>query len=337
MVDVDARLVGVVDVLKLTYATLEQINSMSSGEDNDGGPMWNRFWNSFGQGAGSAFEESNSALSGSQRMGTDAQLSPTGGALDISSEVHPNDSASAVGASTHDGGSVVDAAPLSAADDGTYLFKFVTPSGRVHRFQARYDSFENIREIVTIKLSGDPFFMNTGGSRDMPVEAASSVLDEDGHLPLHIFTPPMPAGPQYNPPDVEDYTLAYKDDDEDLVLMTEDADVQDSVKVARHQGKDRVLLVLHGGKTWDEAAARDGPYASASAVTAANHRRQRELAEDQMRNVQHSEQPSHAAGQPSHEPLFGFLPRDMALPAAIGFASVVGLAAACIFRFAGRP
>ena len=171
----------------------------------------------------------------------------------------------------------------------------------------------------------------------MPVEAASTAFDEDGRLPLHIFTPPMPAGPQPNPPDVKDYTLAYKDDDDDLVLMTADTDVQDSVKVAQHQGKDRVLLVLHGGKTWDEAAARDGQYSSASAVTAANHRRQRELAEDQARNVQRSEQPGRAASSPSNEPLFGFLPRDMALPAAIGFASVVGLAAACIFRFAGRP
>lgn len=337
VVDVDARLVGVVDVLKLTYATLEQINSMNNGDDSDGGPMWNRFWNSFGQGAGSAFEESNSALSGSQRLGTDAQLSPSGGALDISSEVHPNDSASAVGGSTHDGGSAVGAAPIGTADDGTYLFKFVTPSGRVHRFQARYDSFEHIRDIVTIKLSGDPFFMNTGGSQDMPVEAAPVAFDEDGRLPLHIFTPPMPTAPQINPPDVEDYTLSYKDDDDDLVLMTADTDVRDSVKVAQHQGKDRVLLVLHGGKTWDEAAARDGPYSSASAVTAANHRRQRELAEDQMRNVQRSEQSAHAAGSSNNDALFGLLPRDMALPAAIGFASLMGLAAACIFKFAGRP
>ncbi|KAI8977087.1 hypothetical protein BDF20DRAFT_821548, partial [Mycotypha africana] len=38
--------IGIVDVLKLTYATLEQINSI---EGNDGeGPMWGRFWDSFG-------------------------------------------------------------------------------------------------------------------------------------------------------------------------------------------------------------------------------------------------------------------------------------------------
>src|SRR3569833_170661 len=31
-----------VDVLKLTYATLEQINTMSSGDSE--GPAWNKFW-----------------------------------------------------------------------------------------------------------------------------------------------------------------------------------------------------------------------------------------------------------------------------------------------------
>ena len=35
------EIVGMVDVLKLTYATLEQINSMSTGDSE--GPAWNKF------------------------------------------------------------------------------------------------------------------------------------------------------------------------------------------------------------------------------------------------------------------------------------------------------
>ncbi len=35
-----------------------------------------------------------------------------------------------------------------------------------------------------------------------------------------------------------------------------DGDVQDAVKVARQQGRDRVVLLLQGGRGWDEAAAR---------------------------------------------------------------------------------
>ncbi|KAL4399556.1 hypothetical protein ACI68E_003937 [Malassezia pachydermatis] len=330
VVDVDARLVGVVDVLKLTYATLEQINSMN-GESDDGGPMWNRFWNSFSQGSNSMFGEDTSGVSGS----LPAHTSPSAaGGLDISSEVHPNDSASAVGASTHDGGSALDAAPLVEADDGTYLFKFVTPSGRVHRFQARYDSYETIREIVTIKLSGDPFFSHTGSSRDKPAEPVPTAFDEDGRLPIHIFTPPLPTGFQVNPPDTEDFTLAYKDDDDDLVLITADGDVQDAVKVAQHQGRDRVVLILQGGRSWDEVMARDGAHSAYTSATAGQGRQHHQHAQDEVVHQPKSEKRGHAGAS---DLLFGFLPRDMALPAAIGFASVAGIAAACIVKFGGRP
>ncbi len=71
VVDVDSRLVGIVDVLKLTYATLEQINSMADEQGGDGGaaggPMWNRFWNSFGQ-TNSIAGDDESAVSGSIRQ-----------------------------------------------------------------------------------------------------------------------------------------------------------------------------------------------------------------------------------------------------------------------------
>ena len=146
----------------------------------------------------------------------------------------------------------------------------------------------------------------------------------------------MPSGTQVNPPDVRDFTLAFKDDDDDLVLMTSDSDVCDSVKVARHQGRDRVLLVLQGGKTWDEAVARDGlygDYATASSATAANRRRQRELADAQVQRAENASVNHRASPSGTHEPLFGIIPRDMALPAAIGFASVAGIAAACIMKF----
>ena len=42
MTNEGGEIVGMVDVLKLTYATLEQINTMSSGDSE--GPAWNKFW-----------------------------------------------------------------------------------------------------------------------------------------------------------------------------------------------------------------------------------------------------------------------------------------------------
>ena len=155
---------------------------------------------------------------------------------------------------------------------------------------------------------------------------------------MQIFTPPMPSTSQASVPDVNDFNLAYKDDEDDLVLITADSDVMDAVKVARHQNRDRVLLVLQGGKSWDEAVARDGSYgksATSSAATAENRRRQRELAEQQMRSVQKEE--NSRPEKQDDDLIFGFLPKDLALPAAIGFLGVAVIAAVSITRFGGRP
>lgn len=332
VVDVDARLVGVVDVLKLTYATLEQINSMNEGangeEGGDGGPMWNKFWNSFGQTTGSVggntADDGESALSGSHAAPADT---PSRSHLpDLSSDVHPNDSASAVAAGDDaaSGVGLANGVALAAAvDDGTYLFKFVTPSGRTHRFQARYDSFETIREIVCIKLSGDPFF-------DAP-------------------PPPPPEDQQDASPqaaDPNDFSLAYTDDEEDTVLITADSDVQDSVSVARKQGKDRVVLLLQGGKGWQEALQR----LQASGFEQKQKKKARDSMEAQLQSVQEEEEReqenestlaseagrskgSAKAGKHNDEELlFGVLPKDMALPAAVGFLGVAILAAVALSR-----
>ncbi|PWN30595.1 CBS-domain-containing protein [Jaminaea rosea] len=369
VVDVDSRLVAVVDVLKLTYATLEQINSMSEesgGEGGGAGPMWNRFW-ALGQsgsvGNGTAGDGDESAISGSHRPSEVEMPGTPGryGGVSNDSDLHPNDSASAVGgAAAHDDGlsGVGGRGPVASAaevDDGTYLFKFVTPSGRTHRFQARYDQFETIREIVTIKLSGDPFF------------------DEDDTAAAE--------GEATATPDPNDFTLAYKDDEDDVVLMTADGDVQDSVKTARKQSRDRVVLLLQGGKGWNEALAR-AKAAEAAATSAASPgvaakkrsgtveaQLQRVEEEEEREDEQHQgdgaangsvkprvsdgqqvlEQPpsatetseaaaaaanakeaKKASKKADEELLFGFLPKDLALPAAIGFAGVavlVGLVA----------
>lgn len=379
VVDVDSRLVGVVDVLKLTYATLEQINSMNDdagdGSAGGAGPMWNRFW-ALGQSGGSvdggtAADGAESALSGSHRP-SEVEMPGTPGRyasnVGNDSDLHPNDSASAVGGGNSrddDGLSGVGyrgaggpgVASGAEVDDGTYLFKFVTPSGRTHRFQARYDQFETIREIVTIKLSGDPFFDE---------DSTTAAEGAEGS------TAPATA------PDPNDFTLAYKDDEDDVVLMTADGDVQDSVKTARKQSRDRVVLLLQGGKGWNEALARQQQAAAAAAsaaspaAAAAAAKRRSGTVEAQLQRVEEEEEredehqvdpttstgvkprvsenanvvesssseaaPAAANGDASSRPskkssnggkdeelLFGFLPKDLALPAAIGFAGVAVL------------
>ncbi|KAN0063166.1 hypothetical protein ACQY0O_004330 [Thecaphora frezii] len=360
VVDVDSRLVGVVDVLKLTYATLEQINSMNDEAGSDGssgGPMWNRFWNSFGQTAGNHGDD-ESVVSGSIRQseshidinGTPSKSNFAG---DLSSDLHPNDSASAVGNPVFgdEGGSVVGQQVAAAVetDDGTYLFKFVTPSGRTHRFQARYDSFETIREIVCIKLGGDPFFEPATTAGVTTVESTAESASEITGLIAN--TSP-------EAPDPNDFQLAYTDDEDDVVLITADGDIQDAVKVARKQGRDRVVLLLQGGRGWEEAAARASAAASNAGASslqssgAANKRRQREAAEAQLQSVQEEEEKeleeetvtapakrkssSKKGGKGDDEELlFGVLPKDLALPAAIGFLGVAVLAAVVVTRGGG--
>ncbi|KAL7410309.1 hypothetical protein BDY24DRAFT_407858 [Mrakia frigida] len=247
VVESDGRLVGIVDVLKLTYATLEQIGNMNGDGGSDtgsggGGPMWGKFFDSIG---GGADDDNNSVHSGSHATPSNDPRphTPSRPANKLSSgsyvssppfEVLPGDSASAVGVDDSSeiglmkGGPATSsvAPPAALVDDGTYVFKFKTPSGRTHRFQARHDMLENLREIVAGKLATDPFF----------TESTST-------------TPLDPAG----------FTLSYTDDDGDLIHMTSDGDVTDAVKVARSQMQDRVVLFLSGGKAWDEAIKAQEP------------------------------------------------------------------------------
>jgi hypothetical protein len=117
---------------------------------------------------------------------------------------------------------------MPPADDGTYVFKFRTPSGRTHRFQARNDSVEHLREVVAGKLATDPFFTDFKSTSDPAVI-----------------------------PDPIDFHLSYTDADGDSVFVSSDQDVVDAVKTARTSGADRVVLIIHGGKGWSQGDAKE--------------------------------------------------------------------------------
>lgn len=306
VVETDGRLIAIVDVLKLTYATLEQMNAMSAeaagGAEPEGGPMWGRFFESLGH------DDNESAVSGSaahtehsrnlSRNMSHLMQSPN-------SELHPNDSASVV---DEDDGSVLDAysrrkgdppsiigvQPI-APDDGTYVFKFRTPSGRTHRFQARHDDVEVLREIVSGKLATDPFF-------------AQYKVENDGHVP----------------PDPTDFQLSYTDADGDIVLVTSNADVTDAVKIARNAGEDRVVLLVQGGKGWENATAeRSAKQAEQVAAAAQEEVKviEKEATPIPTPPVEHH----HAPPQPVHVPeekVMG-IPKDLLLPASIGALAAV--------------
>lgn len=254
--------------------------------------MWGRFFDSIGGG------ESESMISGQP---TDMLSSKHGSMRGLPqlpqsprSDLHPNDSASVI---MEDDNSVVDGytkgGPGSQAafpsllhvDDGTYVFKFRTPSGRTHRFQSRHDNYEHMREIVSTKLAIDPFFPN--------------------------FVPEDESQPH---PDPSDYQLAYTDADGDVVLITSDGDVSDAVKMARSKGEERVVLFIQGGKGWEDATAEKIEAKAFEAAAAA---------QIETTLIEKTEIPGLPPALPPApaEGIFG-IPRDVLLPASIGVLAV---------------
>lgn len=295
--------------------------------DNEGGPMWGRFFDSIGH------DEEGSAVSGSYRQHTDLHSFPSGNDLrSPHSEVHPNDSASVVDehdehisaiSGFHGGpkiGAHSSAAPVPVpVDDGTYVFKFRTPSGRTHRFQSRHDNIEHLREIVAGKLANDPFF--------------TDMKDSTGDLP--------------NP---NDFVLSYTDADGDTVLMTSDHDVTDAVKIARGAGTDRVVLFVQGGRGWEEAGAGKSE-AKAAEVSAAALKEEKEVEKAEAAAVAAASpsvdtatplpavfESKAAPSSPSkhdHDEVFG-IPKDLLLPASIGVLAVVIIGVFTISRLSSN-
>jgi CBS domain-containing protein len=299
VVDDDGRLMGIVDVLKLTYATLEQIEQMNEDKGSEG-PMWGKFFDTLNSAVPE--EDSVSGISSHEpRSESPSKSLHVRGMSSVTSpmsEVMPGDSASLVGESMSDvGGQGSSLQPIVAVEDGTYVFKFKTPSGKTHRFQARHDNFELLRDIVHGKLSADPFF-------------------------------DTPSDPEAYVPDPLIFALSYTDDDGDLVEMTADGDVEDAVRIARGQRCDRVVLNIDGGKNWEDARPTPEPKIETVVVKAepklAYIPEEEPKQEDAALFPPPVAAPKPAARQLQQEELvFGVLPKDLALPAAIGFLGIV--------------
>jgi len=219
------------------------------------------------------------------------------------SEVHPNDSASVVDGDgsilenyAHKKGLSIPAGPgAPLADDGTYVFKFRTPSGRTHRFQSRHDSIQHLREVVAGKLAIDPFF----------TEYTATFGEEHA--------------------DPNDFHMSYTDEDGDSVLMTTDSDVFDAVKVARAGKLERVVLVIHGGKGWTDAENRGEDKAREASARAAKETKDIEQAEADAEDApavsREASKPARREA-PVDDAIFG-VPKDLLLPASIGVLAAV--------------
>ncbi|KAI8079927.1 uncharacterized protein BX664DRAFT_286372 [Halteromyces radiatus] len=223
----EGSIVGMVDVLKLTYATLEQINSIQ-GSDGEG-PMWSRFWDSFGE---NEHTETESQLSDSLSASHTASqqhhhrqsphqpraknaISPDANIQEFP-EITPNESASMV-AHNDDNQSATSSHQKDRSrsqnkkTDDRIAFKYKLPNGQSHRFMITEPTYQQVLDMVRPKLIQDHL-------------AATGEEEDDGSMDW--------------------LTISYVDDEDDQVLMTSDSDVRDALQLARKAGKDRIMLFV---------------------------------------------------------------------------------------------
>ncbi|KAH0556870.1 hypothetical protein GP486_005340 [Trichoglossum hirsutum] len=297
------EIVGMVDVLKLTYATLEQVNTMSSG-DNEG-PAWNKFWLSLDN-------ETDSVMSGEggshhphtpHRSAVSPELSRN--ALDrIDSSVLPNESAS------HHGGSPPHSAvmgqPMTSPEDTPFPFKFKAPSGRVHRLQVLPSSgLAAVIANVTEKL----------GSEIEAVGGEATFID--GKLGK------------------SGYALSYLDDEGDTVSITTDRDLLDAITLARHGGREKVDLFVHDREKPPASVTLNPQPALAPAAEAMGERKkpasedgEGEGEEEPVKRVRNVASPAQAR----QEELVPGVPNELLLPGAIVTLAVVIVAVFALSR-----
>ncbi|KAI3551447.1 hypothetical protein CABS01_15042 [Colletotrichum abscissum] len=206
------EIVGMVDVLKLTYATLEQINTMSTSDSE--GPAWNKFWLSLDDGT-----ESMMSGEGSHTHHTNLGsriMSPDITRERIGDSVAPGDSASHVGLESPPRSAVTGNSPAQQSPaELPFPFKFKAPSGRVHRLQViASQGISAMVANVVAKLGSE--VESIGGA---PVA-------EEGKI----------SG---------GFALSYLDDEGDSVSITTDNDLLESILLARQSRHEKVDLFVH--------------------------------------------------------------------------------------------
>lgn len=317
------EIVGMVDVLKLTYATLEQVNTMSTGDSE--GPAWNKFWMSLEGGD----TESMVSGEGSHHHTTGARslMSPDlsrGHERQLDASVAPGDSASHTGADSPSRSMV--GMPETPIEEVPFPFKFKAPSGRVHRLQVVASAgMGELIASVTAKLGGE-------------VEAVGGEATfVDGQLGK------------------SGYALSYLDDEGDTVSITTDQDLYEAILLARQGRREKVDLFVHDPEKPPISATLDPhpaitpapPAVStppASTVRETVRERKRHVSEDDEDDESEEEHPVRAKARKaaakvapaSEQPIVAGVPNELLLPGAIVTLAVVIIGVFALTRSSSR-
>ncbi|KAH3683586.1 hypothetical protein WICPIJ_005433 [Wickerhamomyces pijperi] len=206
----DGEIIGIVEVLKLTYSTLNQISIMKSNDDEDSnaeGPAWNKFWTALDNDTESITSDSN--MDHGVPEITQSEINQFSfSSYKANDEIVPNDSVSVTNDnySSHLPSSSI-GNYKQELKDLPYQFKFKSPSGRNHRVSVKpVDGIENLRALIISKL-------NT---------AELEQLEQ------------------------EKFAISYLDDEGDVVAITNDQDLTDCVIINKINSKlDKADLFIH--------------------------------------------------------------------------------------------
>lgn len=309
------EIVGMVDVLKLTYATLEQINTMGSSDSE--GPAWNKFWLSLDH-------ETESMVSGDgshhhTNMGSRSLMSPDITRERVNDSVAPGDSASHAGIESP-AHSVVAGTPELPPSEIPFPFKFKAPSGRVHRLQ------------VTAAQGIEAFVANVTAKLGSEVEAIGGAPTvEDGKL--------SGAG----------YALSYLDDEGDSVSITTDHDLLEAIILARQNRRDKVDLFVHDPEqppitvAAPQPALPVEPVPTPPASSVLRERRRGYDGEDDSEEDEEEDESTirrsrrtRTATVPTQEQVIAGVPNELLLPGAIVTLAVVIIGVFTISRVSSR-
>lgn len=307
----EGEIVGMVDVLKLTYATLEQINTMSSGDSE--GPAWNKFWLSLDNETESMVSGDGSHHHGT--IGTRSMVTPDHRQERITDSLAPGDSASHMGIDSPPHSMLADHPPAEIP----YGFKFKAPSGRVHRLQVI--ASQGIAELVA----------HVAEKLGSEAEAIGGVPEvEEGKL--------VGGG----------FALSYLDDEGDTVSITTDQDLLEAILLARQHHHEKVDLFVHDPDkpAVVVAAPHPGPPLANTppASVAPSELRRRRAALDDEDDDEETEDDDYPAARrhkktgsrSEAEQLIAGVPNELLLPGAIVTLAVVIIGVFTIARATSR-
>lgn len=212
----DGEIIGIVEVLKLTYSTLNQISMMKNSthggsdteENNSEGPAWNKFWTSLDN------EDTDSITSDSQAGNN---LIPDISQTEINQfsfnndNLKPSDSISVTNIDNNSNifnqnSSISTNTNLIDNKTLPFIFKFKSPLNRNHRISIKpIDGIDELKKLILSKLNANEIEKLNDG----------------------------------------DFHISYIDDEGDVVAITNDQDLIDCVLIYKNSKNEKADLFIH--------------------------------------------------------------------------------------------